>query len=649
MSSNANASRPPSSYGLERRKGQPATCSLSNLFLVLLGLVAGILVGFNMVVDHWGSEMQDIQTSAIFNHLRKSFVTRQEDKSPTINESVESSDWIRERKRIKNEFAQRTKDALAPEEEEVDDSKRTGVNPQEIQLPAENHANAQQTHEIAGLSCRAYGGPSDEFAQKEMVYWQDIKTDSLYESPFRKHHRMEDKEPKYMTFEPDGGGWNNIRMALETVVALAHAMGRTLVLPPEQGFYLLRKDREKNKINFSFNDFFHMESLSREHKGLDIITMDEFLKREALAGNLRNITTGQVSFPPGNETDWNGKDVNPLKDYLRNVTYWRNWRVGECMAAFPTRAGHDDVKKLQDMMENIIDTGGTPLPDFYKDKPTPVDAPGIDRLRENLAGRRELCVYDEEMQSARVVHFLCYHKIRARLLTHFYTFLFFEDWKQDLFYKRFMRDHFRYLDEIQCAAARVVEAIRKRARERDTQGNPNGDFDSFHVRRGDFQFKHTRVDADVLYENSADKLSKGATLFIATDERKKEFFKPLTEYYDVVYLDDFKDLIKGINTNYYGMLDQLIAARGRVFFGTWHSTFTGYINRIRGYFVTRDKLPGYEMGTMESYYFVPLQQKDAMKHYIPVNGAHFNREFPVAWRDIDRGIHEIHQNAFASE
>ena len=74
------------------------------------------------------------------------------------------------------------------------------------------------------LSCSSYGGPDDE-AANEMSYWKDIPSDSSFVSPFY------DPE-KYLTFEPDVGGFNNIRMSYETIILLAHSMGRTLVMPP---------------------------------------------------------------------------------------------------------------------------------------------------------------------------------------------------------------------------------------------------------------------------------------------------------------------------------------------------------------------------------------------------------------------------------
>jgi len=148
--------------------------------------------------------------------------------------------------------------------------------------------------------------------------------------------------------------------------------------------------------------------------------------------------------------------------------------------------------------------------------------------------------------------------------------------------KRFIRDHVRYIDSIQCAAARVVEAVRERARNNPaSKNNTKGEYDSFHIRRGDFQYTVTRFDAPKIYEMSKSKLHEGETIYIATDERDKSFFDPLKKHYDIVFLDDFHDALGHVNTNYYGMIDQLIASRGRTFFGCWFSTFTGYINRLR--------------------------------------------------------------------
>lgn len=75
----------------------------------------------------------------------------------------------------------------------------------------------------------------------------------------------------------------------------------------------------------------------------------------------------------------------------------------------------------------------------------------------------------------------------------------------------------RYIDEIQCAAGRVVEQIRARVRQRNPS-NTRGDFDSIHVRRGDFQYKVTRFDPPDIIEMLQKKLVNGTTLFIATGE-----------------------------------------------------------------------------------------------------------------------------------
>jgi len=88
----------------------------------------------------------------------------------------------------------------------------------------------------------------------------------------------------------------------------------------------------------------------------------------------------------------------------------------------------------------------------------------------------------------------------------------------------------------------------------------------------DFQFKNTRIEADEIYTNVKDTLQEGATVYIATDERKKAFFDPLKAHYNVFFMDDFKKELEGVNKNYFGMIDQLVASRGRQFYGCFHST-----------------------------------------------------------------------------
>lgn len=57
-------------------------------------------------------------------------------------------------------------------------------------------------HTLAGLNCDTHGGPKNDLAQ-EMVYWEDIPSDSKVQSKFK-------RPGQYMTFESDHGGWNNV-------------------------------------------------------------------------------------------------------------------------------------------------------------------------------------------------------------------------------------------------------------------------------------------------------------------------------------------------------------------------------------------------------------------------------------------------------
>ena len=69
--------------------------------------------------------------------------------------------------------------------------------------------------------------------ESEVVYWSNtLETPSTLPPP---------RQDKYLTFEYDAGGWNNIRMGLECLVVLGHVLRRTVVLPPPQPSVLNRE------------------------------------------------------------------------------------------------------------------------------------------------------------------------------------------------------------------------------------------------------------------------------------------------------------------------------------------------------------------------------------------------------------------------
>lgn len=112
-------------------------------------------------------------------------------------------------------------------------------------LNAHNSMNDVQSNPMvgkemrSGLQCASHGGPYSEGEYSEFIYWRDIPSDASFTSPYYNPQIQESKgapfqRPKYLTFEMDGSGWNNIRLGFENMMLLAHSMGRTLVMPPSR-------------------------------------------------------------------------------------------------------------------------------------------------------------------------------------------------------------------------------------------------------------------------------------------------------------------------------------------------------------------------------------------------------------------------------
>lgn len=75
------------------------------------------------------------------------------------------------------------------------------------------------------------------------------------------------------------------------------------------------------------------------------------------------------------------------------------------------------------------------------------------------------------------------------------------------------------------------------------------------------------------------------------------------------------------------MIDTIVASRGRTFGGTFYSTFSGYISRMRGY---------HGMSLMTAYY--SYKPKKYVLHEWKNDNEGFSHEWPTGWVGIDGDV-----------
>ena len=141
-----------------------------------------------------------------------------------------------------------------------------------------------------------------------------------------------------------------------------------------------------------------------------------------------------------------------------------------------------------------------------------------------------------------MLHFATDHKRKLRWLAHFYSFLWWEDAADERHCKRFARDALRYRDDIFCAAAPIVAALRADAAalaratnavagssssssststSTSTSSSSSSEgrhYSSFHIRRGDFQFKAAKIPVEAILQSVGHLLEARELVYVATDE-----------------------------------------------------------------------------------------------------------------------------------
>lgn len=124
-----------------------------------------------------------------------------------------------------------------------------------------------------------------------------------------------------------------MRMGIESLMVVAHATGRTLVVPPQDNIYLLNKefkdpeDKQPHR-QMGIRDFYNLKLL-KSQKGSHIITMKKFLEREAVTGRRKG------KLPPKNSTSLWGSELWNYLSAVADVT--PKWF--DKVVAFPDKPG----------------------------------------------------------------------------------------------------------------------------------------------------------------------------------------------------------------------------------------------------------------------------------------------------------------------
>ncbi len=241
-------------------------------------------------------------------------------------------------------------------------------------------------------------------------------------------------------------------MSFETLITMGISMGRTIVLPPAETFYMMGDQKSKfgQSIHYyTFHDFYHLNETQKDNVGVKIISMTEFLEKIVESRLMSSSSTSLPSLPllpPGNRTNYDRASEHDLKSlytWLNETAFTpetrsqRPWDPNQCVAFWPsmpnihmqmhrnththtTNTERSKATALKAIMKNSFKIN----PSSYDHAPYPVNAPIEERLAEHWGGRKNVCMYHEEMQKAPVVYF----NSDSRMLTTFYTFHFYEDW-----------------------------------------------------------------------------------------------------------------------------------------------------------------------------------------------------------------------------
>ena len=409
-----------------------------------------------------------------------------------------------------------------------------------------------------------------------------------------KYSRQIQSTNKYLLIDRDCGGFNNIRMAFEYHVIWAWLTHRTLVLPPLVGFYLLdfgpvtvlAADGKRDGIDdrdtlagvSRFSDYFDMEAI---RGAVPVISSKEFWAlpefRSKLPERFRAAMENNF-FPHMQRKEYFGwlfnRTLTPIPSVLfrgmNQFLYWPN---------------KQQVLKDNEPDKNFVD------------------------------GRQGREVEDPWLSAPAMYYPNCEENMKYRSLTQVAVAVAFADPSMYRAMLSLLRDNVHFSDRIFELAAEGVQELGM------------WQYYSLHIRRNDLQYKEVFMDASATLDHIKPLLPANAVVYLASDEFDPGFFKPFDARHKVVRLQQLAVFPK-IPRRLLGMVEVVICAMGRRFFGTQHSTFTAYIHRLRGYLRAPDTNVYFH-----TFKYSGDAAKDA-KLRPPQIARNYKEEFDVMWSAI---------------
>jgi len=404
---------------------------------------------------------------------------------------------------------------------------------------------------------------------KALRYWENECINQPF--PGARPHR-------YVTFDKDQGGLNNIRLVLEYVTVIAALTGRTLVLPAGQPWYLINCGPMAGGEPGGYTEVADIFDISALREAIPVLTTPEFIAEASQHLSIPEEFRHETFINSNQQA--NSSLIKDWKKWLLKSTKVIPWNPYNTLICLP------DVESVTDNAE----------------------------LAEDYVDGRQLVEFSPVMSSSPVIHFPSTAEYRS--LGPVATMLAAKDQSLPTASRRLLKNHVRFRPEIFAKASELINLL------------GHNKYDAIHIRRNDFQYEQTRLNAKAILENIEPLLDSGLPVYIATDETEGEFFVEISRKHRVVQWADIVSRFNGdfdVPYGWTGPIEQIICAGARRFIGTDLSTFSAYMNRIRGYIAAQD--------SQCYYHSIDYNETAGVATATAFRGREYLRENPLFWTE----------------